>query len=352
MDQEVQIMDKQWIINTHGDPLGTVRELLHDVWTLANLDSMLLPTNGNVDHLTKPNLVSDPAALDQVNPFKPLMTMNAARLIPKLVKDNPQAHLGALLRPCEMRALIEMTKHNGFKLDGFVTVCVDCLGTVPADEYQWRAERKGASAKLADETLQFARQGGIADYRYRSACQICSSPEACGADINVNVLGLPVRQNLLVTTHDETKATWFQLDIITNGPATPELVQQHNHVVERMVERHHNTMQRVSQHLGDLLPQDIESLIVKLESCGDCQVCMNVCPICEVDFPHRGPDQHYQREDFTRWLVSCAGCGMCEQSCTNQLPLTIIFGHIRDLLADELEYMPGRSLNEPLPRVQ
>ena len=344
-------MTTQWMIQTHGDPLGKVRELIQDVWTLAHLDGMLLPANGNEASQSKPWLIKDPERLQQINPFKPLMTMNAARRVPELVKEQPQATLGALLRPCEMRALTEMTKHNGFKLDAFVTICVDCLGTVPVDEYQWRLERKGAAGKLADETLQFARQGGIVDYRYRSACQTCASPEARGADININILGLPIRQSLLVSASNERNAERFQLDRITDGPATPELVQQHEHVVERMVERHHNTMERVGQHLGELLPQDVDAVIAKLESCGDCQVCMNVCPICAVDFPRRDADNHYQRESIVRWLVSCAGCGMCEQACANHLPLSIIFGHIRNLLADELGYVPGRSIEEPLPLV-
>lgn len=349
-------MNTQWMIRTHGDPLGTVRELIQDVWTLAKLDGMLLPANNSENDLAHPKLVNDPAVLEHVNPFKPLMTMNAASLIPRLVRENHQANLGALLRPCEMRALIEMTKrtgsqHNGIKLDRLVTICVDCLGTVPVDEYQWRAARKGAVGKLADDTLQFARQGGIADYRYRPACQTCASPEASGADININILGLPVRQSLLVNSPEGSSAARFQLEKITEGRANPELVEQHTHVVERMVARHHATMERVSQHLGELLPQDIDALIDKLENCGDCQTCMNVCPICSVDFPHRDAENHYQRQDITRWLISCSGCGICEQSCSSQLPLSIIFGHIRNLLSEEFAYIPGRSIDEPLPVV-
>lgn len=344
-------MTTKWMVKTHGDPLGAVQELIQDIWTLAKLDGVLLPANDSEDILAHPRLANDPASLKYTNPFKPLMTMNAAGLIPKMVKENPQASLGALLRPCEMRTLIEMGKHNGFKLDRFVTICVDCLGTVPVDEYQWRAARKGAVGKLADDTLQFARQGGIADYRYRSACQTCASPEASGADININILGLPVRQSLLVNTPEGQNAARFQLDRITDGPATPDLVEQHTYVVERMVARHQNTMERVSQHLGELLPQDIGALIDKLENCGQCQVCMNVCPICSVDFPRRDAENHYQRQDITRWLVSCSGCGICEQSCSSHLPLSIIFGHIRSLLAEEYAYIPGRSIDEPLPSI-
>ena len=44
---------------------------------------------------------------------------------------------------------------------------------------------------------------------------------------------------------------------------------------------------RVDEGLGGLLPADVDAVIRQLESCGDCQNCMDVCPICSVDRPER-----------------------------------------------------------------
>jgi formate dehydrogenase subunit beta len=342
-------MQTQWTINTYGDPLGAVRSFVHTIWSQSNLEGLLVPINGNPGAKTKPRLIDNPSRLDEINPFKPLMTENAAGLVPGLRRDHPDAHLGALLRPCEMRSLIETVKHDGFDLEGFTTISVDCLGTFPADEYEWRAARKEASGGLAQETIQFARQGGIVAYRYRSACQMCVSPEAKEADLNINVLGLPVRQQLLVKARDADTARRFQLEALTDGVADRKMVNQHERVLARMTERLHRTMQRVTQGLGDLLPQNIEAVIEQIESCGPCQKCMQVCPVCAVDFPQRGWDGHYRREDVKRWLVSCSGCGICEQDCEKHLPQTTIFLHIREILSQELGYIPGRSLDESLP---
>ena len=163
------------------------------------------------------------AQLEEVNPFKPLMMENASRQVPRLRAERPNARLGALLRPCEMRALIEMVKHDSFDLDGFLTVSVDCLGTFPADEYEWRAARKESNDSLTRETIQFVKQGGILAYRYRSACQMCVSPEASSADLNINVLGLPARQHILVRARDEATAERLKLDAITDGVAEPHI---------------------------------------------------------------------------------------------------------------------------------
>jgi len=180
-------MSTYWSLETHGNPLGAVQSFINDVWKGSPLDGLLVHLNGGPTSTTRPRLVEDPKELRKVNPFKPLMTQNAARMIPELVKGQKDKRFGALLRPCEMRALTEMRKRGTFDTYNLLTICVDCLGTFPADEYEWRAERKKTSGSLAQETLQFARQGGILAYRYRSACQTCTSPQAQSADINICV---------------------------------------------------------------------------------------------------------------------------------------------------------------------
>jgi hypothetical protein len=42
---------------------------------------------------------------------------------------------------------------------------------------------------------------------------------------------------------------------------------------------------------------------------------------------------------------------MCEQACPTHLPLSTIFRHIREKLNAELGYVPGLSLDEPLPAI-
>lgn len=350
-----------WALATHGDPLGTLRNLIKQVWTEADLDGMVVPTSGGVNARPLSRFTTDIDVLDEVNPFKPLMEINIAKSIPGYLSQYPDAKIGAMLRPCEMRALTEMTKHSTFNLDELLTICVDCLGTLPADEYQWRLERIGkphpshaenrpdASDDLALEAITFARQGGIIPYRYRSACQVCNSPAADHADINIHILGLPVRQQILLSIDDSDLAEPLQLENLAVGLADQALIAQHERIVAKMSERHARTMERVNEGLGSLLPVDVEAVIRQLEGCGECQACMDVCPICSVDRPYRKADGHYDRSSVMRWLVSCAGCGMCEQTCPSHLPTAAIFAHIRQQLAQDWEYVPGRSVDEPLP---
>ena len=356
-------MNNQWSLETHGDPLGTLRDFITKIWTQNNLGGMLVTIGGNDEINTTPQFITDQALIGEVNPFKPLMEVNAARQLPGLLDSHPSTRIGALLRPCEYRALIEMKKHVAINTENLLTLCVDCLGTLPADEYQWRLERmkvhqsnedskaSGAHSDLATEAIKFARQGGIVPYRYRAACQVCVSPAASHADINIHILGLPVRQNMLVTQGDASSRKLNSFDKVVDGKATADLILMHDRMISRMAARHQRTMDRLDDTLGELLPADVDAVIRQLESCGACQSCMEACPICSVDQPTRASDGRYDRMSITRWLVSCAGCGMCEQACPRHLPTAIIFAHIRQQLAQQWEYSPGRSLEEPLPLI-
>ena len=343
------MMTTTYELDTNGDPIDALQGFLGAVWQEAGLQTMLVPAESSSHKPGIPVLIDEPNDLTKVNPFKPVMSLNAARQIPALKSAKQGSTMAALLRPCEMRALIEMVKHDSFTIDDLVTISSDCLGTFPESDFSWRADRKGSAANLSQETLQFARQGGLMAYRYRSACQLCQQPDAVSADINIGVIGLPVRKSILINAKDKASAERYQLVKHTSRPASDRLIEMHSTMLAKLAERRVRTQERVLLGLGDVLPADVDELILQLKSCGDCSECLNNCPICETAYPQRGTDGDYIHQDIVSWLISCAGCGMCEQACPNHQPLAAIFKHLRQQLAAEYDYQPGLSLSDPLP---
>ncbi len=320
-------MATQWMLKTRGDPLGTVHRFVRDVWQAAGFEALIAPLSAK----GQKQILTDPTGLEAVNPFQPLMLTNIARVIPEALKEHKHGRVGVLLRPCEMRALDEVTERGTIQAERLLTLCVDCLGTFPEDEFAWRAARKGSEKRLAGEALQFAPQGGIAAYRYRAACQMCLSPGATEADINIGILGLPVRQTVLV----EVKEGPMDWKSLTDGKADPALAEKREVMLAKLSERHTRTRERVISGLMEVLPADVDALLDQLENCGACRMCMDACPICAVEYP-RQVKGRYRREDVIRWLASCAGCGMCEQSCPQHLPLSIVFTHVKQQLEQAL----------------
>ena len=325
-------MNTTWELKTHGDPIGSIRKLLETIWHEGKLVKMLIPEYDNPDTFNSGRFINHPELLREVNPFKPLMISNSALIIPDFLFQNPGTMLGAILRPCEMRALTEMVKLKPFSTNHLLTICFDCLGTYPSDEYLSYVDRKGSSESLSQEAMQFARQGGIVSYRYRNACQMCTAQDAKEADLSIDVLGLPVRQYILIHTKDESLAQKLQLEKITDGIADVDSIQQHEWMVSKIAERNDHVRIRIQQALTDILPKNIDELVSQFETCDTCQNCLDVCPICKVDFPHRDNNGLFKKVDVVRWLISCSGCGVCEQVCPRDLPLSAIFGFIQQQL--------------------
>ncbi|MFN2150214.1 MAG: hypothetical protein ACK2T5_01365, partial [Anaerolineales bacterium] len=246
-------MKTSWMIPTYNDPLGAVRQVIRTLWDGNNLDCMLLPLNGKSE-TPGPEIIADPELIQAFNPFTPLMPFNGAQMIPELI--NQGEHTAAVLRPCELRTLRAMEAHGRLTTEKLITVCVDCLGTLPADEFNWRAQRKGSPKGLAQEALQFAPQGGIIPYRYRAACQICESAQALEADINLGVIGMPVRQYLLLKIKNTVLAQYFQGS--EQIPLDEILVAQHQRVTARLAERGQSTRSRLFRGLEGSLPADID----------------------------------------------------------------------------------------------
>jgi formate dehydrogenase (coenzyme F420) beta subunit len=343
-------MSTYWKLETHGDPLGAVHHLIQHIWQSAHLEGMLVAVNGADSAHDSHRVLRDPGEVNGVNPFKPWMAANSARFIPGLLAEYPNAQMGVVLRPCEMRALAGMANQAKLEADNLLTISVDCLATYPIEEVQWRAKRKGSQEQLEEESLRFARQGGMSAYRYRPACQMCPSPAASDADINIGVLGLPARQYILVWPRNPGVASKAGLGDIVHGRAESELVSQRDRILARLTEQHDRTRERVIDGLSNVMPRTIDDLLVQLDDCESCRECMDACPICSVAAPQRQASGHYLRLDLENWLVSCAGCGMCEQACHRHLPLSTIFTFIKQQLKESYkqDHRQSRLTNLPL----
>lgn len=329
-------MSRYLMVETHGDPLGTVRQILKTIWQNAKLEGILAPTNGAAEVKHSPFLLSSPDELETFNPFRPLMTSNTARFIPDTLKhlDKTQK-MGAILRPCELRALRGLEKNYQLNTEGLLTISFDCLGTYSIEDYTWRTLRKGSVEQLTLEAIQFAKQGGIVPYRFRSACQVCCSPASEGAQVNIGVIGLPIRQQILLTFEKIDPEPLLAGSGLRIKKADKELIEQHSSIVGKIIERNNRVRERIRQGMADVFPMSIDQLVDTFIECGDCQKCMQVCPICAVQLPVRSASGKYLLEEIMRWAESCASCGMCDQICPRHRPLSAFFSYIRDQLYQE-----------------
>ena len=71
-------------------------------------------------------LVSDPDKLGDVMPLQPAMAVNAASIVHEIAGSSaPDEKVGLVLRPCELRAVVELVKLRQVLLDNLVLIGID-----------------------------------------------------------------------------------------------------------------------------------------------------------------------------------------------------------------------------------
>ena len=99
----------------------------------------LIPAGTNVVQA----LVTNPAYLDKADVFAPVMPVNSARLVQALTRLTPvNRKTAVVIRPCEMRAFIELVKLKQIQLDKLLLIGIDCAGAYAVNNYPKVCRRK------------------------------------------------------------------------------------------------------------------------------------------------------------------------------------------------------------------
>ena len=90
--------------------LAAIRGLLRGLLERGLVDALLVPLDRQSEVSGAngtPSLVTDASVLDRADPLAPVLPINAARAVQQLTVTGHRAKLGAVLRSCEIRALVD-----------------------------------------------------------------------------------------------------------------------------------------------------------------------------------------------------------------------------------------------------
>ena len=356
----------------HNDVVAAVRGLLRQLLDKGVVDAVFVPLE-TPDGLVIPALVADCAHLETANAFTPLMPINSARAVSALTGKQTPAPLAALLRPCEIRALVELVKLKQASLENVILISLDCLGTCELADYRDLDEntRTNLLAELLS-AAQTGREPAIQPASQRSACQMCVEPIPELADITVHLFGCQPSHSLPVTIKDEI-ATHLDLSAVAEGAGwSQESASQaaRQWIVGRQKKRAQEleSMRRQMQANGG-----IASLFA---ACVRCHNCMTACPICycktclfkTAPFDHEpayylagarrkgaqrmlGDTLLFHLTRLNHMSASCVSCGMCTSACPADIPVGMIFSAVAEQVQATFEYNPGQSVEEALPLI-
>ena len=226
---------RSWLRVDDGDVGGALHAFLKTLMESGQVEALLAPCRPPVGVGIVPVLIEDADLLSRCDLLAPVMSANMATLVSRLTNVDTGRRLGVVLRSCELRALVELTKLHQITLDHVTTIGVDCLGTYDVADYAALA-RAGcqpnaiwAGAPTGEPTL-------VDGYSLRTACQMCEHPVPEGADIRIGLIGLPDADAILVESEG---------GLALPPETAPADVTGRERVITALIERHLIARERI-----------------------------------------------------------------------------------------------------------
>jgi formate dehydrogenase subunit beta len=355
------------------DVLAALRGFLKQLMDEGIVEAILVPLENGLS--VAPALVTESAMLDSANPLLPVMPINTARAVSALTGKHAPVKLGVVLRPCEIRALVELVKLQQATLDDVTLIGIDCPGTCELDEFinndSWHVENRSASLNNYLGAAHEGNQPQIAP-ALRVACQMCVHPAPENVDIHIHLFGADTTVVLPITIKDEIaeKLHWTES---AQGEAWS--VESSRKAIANLTSVRQQF--REKELSGIRAQMNANGGIASLfTACIRCHNCMTACPVCycktclfkTAAFDHEpeyylnaarrkgaarmlGDTLLFQLTRMNHMSASCVSCGMCASACPANIPVGSIFSAVGEQVQAAFEYVPGQNVTEPLPLI-
>jgi formate dehydrogenase subunit beta len=361
-------MTKKVIKVKDNDVVNSINEFLKHLLASGKVQALLVQQSTPSKKVAFPVLISDPKKL-HANVIAPLLPASTAAIISKITKVEPApVPIGVVMRPCQIRAVIELTKLNQANLNNIVIIGVDCPGTFSLNTYAKFPEKTRPTQFLLEA---FTRKSDDAEKYLRSACKVCKDPIPENADIVIGFYGMDILKDILVEATTETgKKLLDDLKLEENAEAV-------NNRANAVHEVREGKNRRRAEFLKEKEPvKGIDKIAEFFDKCVNCHNCRQACPICyckECLFDSSVFDQgayKFLRKSQTKGLfklpndsvlfhigrmnhmiLSCVQCGLCEQACPNEIPLMDLFIAVAENAQKIFDYHPGKDAKEKIPMI-
>lgn len=349
----------------NGDLLAGIQRFLRRLLETGAVQAIYVPIRVDGGAIV-PALVTEQRWLEQADPLSPVMPINGARAVSALTGKHPPARLGAVLRSCEIRALLELVKLQQVSLDGLSLISVDCPGTSELGDYETLNRNGGFDLeRFLESACAGAEPQGLP---LRPACQICLQPAYEAVNVHLQLFGADVRQGIPVVLRDEIALELGQA-------AQYDPADGRKQVMDQLLSRRGQKRQAELSAIRDRLSSN-GGMASLFATCLRCHNCMTACPICYCKtclfrseaMSH--PPEYYlnaaRRKGAVRLLsdtllfhmtrlnhmaTSCVSCGMCTSACPADIQVGTIFSAISEQVQAAFGYQPGVDVGEPLPLI-
>ena len=310
------------------------------------------------------SFVTNPGDVNSTLPFFPLMPVSLAKHLSWLtLKEAATEPIAAVLRPCELRAFVELVKREQGSLENFLFISSTCGGVYPLE-----IAVEGSIEEKLPQYWEAVKQGEVAA-DIRPACKADEYFVPYTADITVSLLGNKDIDKETVLFLNTEKGESFVEGM--SGKSTQEELD--SATMEQIRSKRQAEKQKLSDEI-ELKNLGIDDLTKTFSRCIGCRNCSKVCPACycHVCFFDTEASEHeliyyetqlkkmgyvnvlpdtlfFQLVRLFHVSTSCTACGQCADVCPANIPLWAISLKVGEAVQKAFDYLPGRDVEEGIP---
>ncbi len=344
-----------------------VKEYLKKLLEEGIVDEILIPKLNSAKDNYIQTLVSSAEMLDGTNPFVPVILVQTGRIAKNLTFTKSGKKLLIIAKPCEIKAIVELTKFKQVNLDDCFLMAVDCIGTYEVNDFQEILLNNEDYINNFISKYNSGDTKSVEGYSFRKTCTMCDVP-ATSLNLVDAVLGYFGSENneVMIIAKDDSKLK----DSIENQNID---LSKREGIINKIKDEK-------SRQKKDILESfrketsSLESLQKIFSKCIRCHNCMVACPICYCkECVFRSPTFDHSADMITGWAErkgalrmlentlmfhltrlnhmssSCIACGLCSSACPNNIDVSTVFISVADNVQKMLEYKAGESFDEPAP---
>ncbi len=352
------------------DLCKTFSKLVGALLTEGDFDAVMIPARQPFGSAVMQTLITSPEDADTVDPLAPVVPSSAATLLARLTRKDSGRRLAAFLRPCEVRAFIELVKLKQASLDHVLLISLDCYGRYDTREF---LNYVGSEECSSLEFLKAIRKGlgtEVTDgIDIVETCRACVTPVAEGVDLRVQVVGYREEEELGLKAL--SPAGEEMLDKL-GYEAKDEPPEREEAVLGLLGERQ-IVKDKLRAEYKDKV-QSVEGLMEVISACVNCYNCRVACPVCYCrecvfvtdTFGHEGQQYlgwakkrgrlrmptdtlFYHLTRMAHMGTLCVACGQCTSACPHDIPVSELFSMVGEEVQSVFDYHPGHDIDEEQP---
>ena len=352
------------------DLLASLKAFCVTLLEQENISAILVPQRLPMKSMAMPTLVTAVDQLEGIDPLSPAFPMNGSKVLAKLTRRPSGGKIAAILRPCEIRAFIELVKLKQARTEDVVLIGLDCLGAFRnTDYFRFVGDDAAAATQRFYEGVLAGKDAAMDGADLTPACKACEHSIPDSADIALGLWGVDTGVGILAQAQSPAgEALLNQLSL----PAA-EVPPARKEVLAQLLES--RTACRDQMFADTAAATDsVEKLGNYMANCVNCYNCRVACPVCYckecvfvTDVFNHDPAQYlrwaqrkgavkmptdtvfYHLTRLTHMSTACVGCGQCSNACPNDIPVMELFRLIGHRTQEAFAYEAGKSVEENPP---